>query len=46
MTLYEQGHFQLGDAIGDYLPAFEDMRIVTEVDDAGNVIEACVSLRL
>ena len=35
MMLYEQGYFQLNDPVADYLPEFLDMRIVTEVDNAG-----------
>ena len=38
MILYEQGHFRLNDPISDYLPEFSDMRVVSEVDDAGNII--------
>ena len=38
MTLYERGYFRLNDPIAKYLPAFADMRIVSEVDDDGSVI--------
>jgi len=38
MTLYERGYFRLNDPIVKYLPEFAEMRIVSEVDDEGNVI--------
>ncbi len=37
MVLYEQGHFQLNDPLADYIPAFANMSVVTEVDVDGNV---------
>jgi len=38
MQLYEQGRFQLDDPLGDYIPAFSDMRVLKA--DAGSVDEA------
>ncbi len=35
MTLYEQGHFQLGDAVERWIPEWRDMT-VTESDDEGD----------
>jgi len=37
MVLYEQGHFQLNDPVADYIPAFANMSVVSEVDVDGNV---------
>ncbi len=38
MTLYERGYFRLNDPIAKYLPEFGDMRVVSAVDDDGNVV--------
>ena len=38
MTLYERGYFTLNDPIAKYLPEFGDMRVVSAVDDDGNVV--------
>ena len=32
MVLYEEGHFRLDDPVADYLPAFEDMRVLADAD--------------
>jgi len=37
MILYEQGHFQLNDSVGDYIPLFAEMTVVSAVDSDGNV---------
>lgn len=38
MTLYEQGAFQLDDPLSKYAPEFENMKVYTGADDAGNMI--------
>ena len=38
MTLYERGYFRLNDPIGKFLPDFARMQVVSEIDDAGNVV--------
>ena len=38
MTLYERGYFRLNDPIAKYLPEFAAMRVVSAVDDDGNVV--------
>jgi len=38
MSLYERGYFRLSDPIAKYLPEFADMRVVSAVDDDGNVV--------
>ncbi len=38
MTLYERGYFRLNDPIAKYLPEFGDMRVISAVDDDGNVV--------
>ena len=37
MQLYEQGHFQLNDPVGDYLPGFAHMRVAARMGDDGFV---------
>ena len=37
MILYEQGHFQLNDSVGDYIPLFAEMTVVSAVDSDGHV---------
>ncbi|MBT8097609.1 MAG: serine hydrolase [Woeseia sp.] len=37
MVLYEQGHFQLNDPVAKYLPEFEQMTVISAVDEDGNV---------
>ena len=39
MILYEQGHFRLNDPISTFLPEFTDMRVLSEVGDAGSIRE-------
>lgn len=49
MTLYEDGHFELSDPIGKYLPAFSKMSVVSKVDDDGYVtatVAATKSIRI
>jgi CubicO group peptidase (beta-lactamase class C family) len=49
MVLYEQGHFQLNDPVADYIPAFANMSVVSEVDEDGNVsatVAATKSIRI
>jgi len=38
MVLYEQGHFLLTDPVGKYIPEFNHMKVVTEIDDEGNIV--------
>ena len=38
MMLYEEGHFQLGTPISEFIPAFKDMQVYTE--DGSAIIEA------
>jgi len=45
MILYEQGHFQLNDPVADYIPEFADMRVVSAVDDYGNVSATVVATK-
>ena len=37
MQLYERGHFMLGDPVAEYIPAFAEMNVISEVDEEGNV---------
>ncbi len=37
MMLYEQGHFQLNDALAKYIPEFANMTVISEVDEQGNI---------
>lgn len=49
MVLYEQGHFQLTDPVADYIPAFANMSVVSEVDVDGTVsatVAATQSIRI
>ncbi len=34
MMLYEEGHFQLGTPVSEFMPAFEDMQVYTENGEA------------
>lgn len=36
MMLYEEGHFQLGDPVSKYLPAFENMKVLNDGKDASS----------
>lgn len=38
LTLYEQGKFQLGDPLADYLPEFADVKVFAGVDDTDSMI--------
>lgn len=38
MKLQEQGYFLLNDPVSKYIPAFSNMKVVTELDDEGNII--------
>ncbi len=38
MMLYERGYFRLNDPIAKYLPEFAAMRIISAVDEQGNVV--------
>ena len=37
MILYERGLFQLNDPVSKYIPEFTDMKVVSSVDDEGNL---------
>ena len=37
MTLHEQGLFQLSDPLARYIPEFETMAVISEVDEQGNI---------
>lgn len=37
MILYEHGHFRLNDPIGDYLPEFRDMQVISEYTADGMI---------
>lgn len=39
MMLYEEGHFRLGDPVSDYIPAFEDMRVLADSADPSKPLE-------
>jgi len=38
MTLYEKGHFLLNDPVAKYIPEFSDPKVVSELDDDGNIL--------
>ncbi len=35
MMLYEEGHFQLDDPVGNYIPEFKDMKVFSSIDQDG-----------
>jgi len=37
MLLYEQGHFKLNDPVAKYIPAFKQMKVISEVGDDGEL---------
>jgi CubicO group peptidase (beta-lactamase class C family) len=37
MILFERGYFSLDDPVGDYIPAFGRMEVISEVDDQGRI---------
>jgi len=49
MTLYEQGHFLLNDPVAKYIPEFSDPKVISEIDDDGNILStvpAAVPIRI
>lgn len=38
MILYEQGYFSLNDPISKFLPEFHNMKVISEVDDNGQIV--------
>jgi len=49
MTLYEQGHFLLNDPVAKYMPEFSDPKVISEIDDDGNILStvpAAVPIRI
>lgn len=38
MMLYERGYFRLNDPVADYIPEYDEMRVVADVDASGNVV--------
>jgi len=38
MTLYERGYFLLNDPVSKYVPEFSDPKVISEVDDDGNIL--------
>ena len=38
MILYEQGYFSLNDPISKFLPEFNNMKVISEVDDNGQIV--------
>ena len=38
MILYERGEFLLNDPVANYLPEFSQPRVISEVDEAGNIV--------
>ena len=39
MMLYERGHFQLNDAVSDFIPAFRNPRVAVSFNEDGEVTE-------
>ncbi len=49
MKLYEEGHFLLNDPVAKYIPEFSDPKVISEVDDDGNILStvpATVPIRI
>lgn len=38
MVLYERGYFSLSDPVSKYIPAFSQMKVVSEIDDEGRIV--------
>ena len=38
MILHERGHFLLEDPVSKYIPAFSKMKVISEVDEQGNIV--------
>jgi len=38
MQLYEKGNFLLNDPVAKYIPEFSDLKVVSKIDDDGNIL--------